>query len=134
MMTSDQWTAAQTRLRKLGVRDEDLDERFQRSGGAGGQNVNKVETSVTLTHRPIGVSVRCDEERSQWQNRLRARTRLAERLENLAREKIARDRHERERIKRQKRGLSKGAKARRRANKLHRSNVKGHRRGVSGDE
>jgi hypothetical protein len=58
------------RLAKIGVRPGDLTETFTRSGGAGGQNVNKVATAVLLVHRPSGVSVRCTQERSQGQNRL----------------------------------------------------------------
>ena len=87
------WNEVEARLAKLGVRPGDLLETFTRSGGAGGQNVNKVETAVQLVHRLSGVSVRCCDERSQGQNRLIARARLADRLEGLVRERAARVRH-----------------------------------------
>lgn len=122
------------RLARLGVRPEDLDERFTRSGGPGGQNVNKVETAVLLTHRPTGVTVRCQEARSQEQNRRLARLRLAEKLEGLAREREARLRHERELARRQKRGRPAGLKARILEHKRHRAKVKSSRRRPGGDD
>ena len=130
----DKWAALETRLAKLGVRAGDLDEKFLRSGGSGGQNVNKVETAVMLVHRPTKVTVRCQEERSQGLNRYLARLRMAERLEALAREQTARKRHERERLKRQRRGRSKLAKVRMLQDKHHRSSIKGTRRPVRGDD
>lgn len=87
-----------------------------------------METAVTLAHRPSGIVVRCQEERSQWQNRRRARLLLAERLESLARQQAASKRHAAERLKRQKRGRSKKAKARMLADKRHRAGVKSARR------
>ena len=73
------------RMARLGVRDVDLEERFARSGGPGGQNVNKVTTAVTLRHRPSGVSVTVQDLRSQAMNRKLARERLLDAIEDRQR-------------------------------------------------
>jgi peptide chain release factor len=68
-------------MRKLGIRDVDLEESFARSSGPGGQNVNKVATAVTLRHRPSGISVTVQDSRSQAVNRKLARERLLDAIE-----------------------------------------------------
>lgn len=71
------------------INPADLDMEFSRSGGAGGQNVNKVETAVRIIHRPTGLAVRCTSQRSQIKNREKAMSMLLAKLEDLDREKKA---------------------------------------------
>ena len=73
--------ALQEKIKKLGLRDEDFEEHFVRSGGAGGQNVNKVSSCVVMRHRPTGFEVKCQKERSQSLNRFLAKRMLVEKIE-----------------------------------------------------
>src|SRR4051812_10364707 len=69
------------RMAALGVREADLEETFVRSGGHGGQNVNKTSTCVMLLHRPTGVQVKCQTTRQQGLNRFLARHLLLDKIE-----------------------------------------------------
>lgn len=94
------------RMEQLGIREEDLIEKFIRSSGPGGQNVNKVSTGVYLKHIPSGIEVKVTQERSQALNRFLARRLLAEKVEaRILKIKTEKER-EIARIRRQKRKRS----------------------------
>jgi len=132
-LSPEKQEALAQRLRAMGVLESDLDESFIRSGGHGGQNVNKVATCVLLIHRPSGTQVKCQTTRHQGVNRFLARHRL---LDKIAAERKARadaQRAAREKVRRQKRKRSKAARERMLADKAHRSARKSQRRWVDRD-
>ena len=133
-VSSDKANALRQRLAALRIQEEDLDESFVRSGGKGGQNVNKVATCVVLVHRPTGTSVKCQQERSQGLNRYLARKLLADRSEAARLGRQSQEQQESERIRRQKRRRSRRAKNRMLADKRAQGAKKALRGGVGRDE
>ena len=120
-------------MASLGLNESDFHESFTRSQGAGGQNVNKVSSCVVLTHRPTGLSVKCQEERSQALNRFIAKRRLVELIAEKIHGEISRAIQEQEKIRRQKRRRSRRAKASLKIEKQKRSEKKERRRPVNGE-
>jgi len=116
-LSGDKARALAERLAALGVREEDLDESFVASGGKGGQNVNKVATCVLLVHRPSGLFVKCQRERTQGANRLIARALLADKIEEQRMGRASARQQEAERVRRQKRRRSRRSRQRMLADK-----------------
>ena len=115
----------------LGVRESDIEESFVKSGGHGGQNVNKLATCVMLVHRPTGLQVKCQDTRQQGLNRLIARRLLLDKIEKQRTGRIAAEAARIEKIRRQNRKRSRGAKERILAGKSRQSEKKAARRAAS---
>src|SRR4030067_537614 len=121
--------ALQEMMARLGVREEDIEEKFIRSQGPGGQNVNKVSTCVYLRHLPTGIEVKCQKERSQSLNRYHARVLLVKKIDQMIRGKESEEREKIEKIRRQKRKRSQRAKEKMLAEKKVQSKKKKLRSG-----
>jgi protein subunit release factor B len=115
------------RLATLGVRPADVDERFVRGTGPGGQKINKTSSTVLLRHLPTGTEVRCQAGRSQTANRAAAWLLLCDKLETAcAAERMARE-QAREVERRRTRQKSRGQKVRMIEAKKHRAKIKAKR-------
>ena len=115
------------RLARLHVNLLDMEERFVRGSGPGGQKINKTSSTVWLRHRPTGVEVRCQAERSQAANREMAWAELCAKLEARARAAASEIQQTREAERRRKRQKSRGQKVRMIESKKHRAKSKAGR-------
>ncbi len=116
------------RMARVELREEDLEESFTRSGGPGGQNVNKVSTCVVLVHKPTGLVVRYQVTRSQGFNRFMARRILVEKLEGIKLGAASEAQQRTWKIRKQKARRSRRAKEKILRDKHHQSDKKEHRR------
>ena len=98
------------RMARLGIKEGDLEERFIRSGGCGGQKLNKTSSCVYIKHVPTGIEVKCQKERSQSLNRFFARRILVDKIESAILGRESKEQKRIAKIKRQKRKRSKKAK------------------------
>ncbi|MEQ1750046.1 MAG: peptide chain release factor-like protein [Prosthecobacter sp.] len=121
------------RMKKLRLREEDLQEDFIRGSGPGGQKVNKTSSTVVLRHIPTGVEIRCQRERSQVMNRHWARVELCDRLETILNEAKLAVQNEREKVRRQNRPRPRGLKQRILKEKKSRGQVKKNRGRIKED-
>jgi len=115
------------KMHELGVCEKDIIEKFIRPQGKGGQKVNKTSSCVYLKHRPSGIEVKCQRERSQALNRFLARRILTNKIETLLKGKASTEQKRIEKIKRQKRKRSKRAKEKVLKDKAKRSQKKAER-------
>jgi len=102
--------ALRAKMCSLGIRGADVEEKFIRSSKKGGQKVNKTSTCVYLKHKPTGIEVKCQKERSQVLNRFLARRILVNKIESLVLGRESEERKRIEKIRRQKRKRSRRAK------------------------
>ncbi len=116
-----------------GLRDRDITEKFVRSGGKGGQHVNKTATCVQLTHVPTGISVKVQSERSQLRNREEAYRLLAQKVADAARAARQRKVQEREKERRRERPRPARLKERILESKKRTAEKKRHRAKASPD-
>ncbi len=113
-----------TRMARLGIREDDLEELFIRGAGAGGQKINKTSSTVVLRHKPSGIEIRCQRERSQAANREIARVELCDRLEALRAQAKLERQNVAEKKRRQGRRRPRGLKERILQHKHRRSETK----------
>jgi protein subunit release factor B len=97
-------------FKRCSIKEFDIEEKFVRSSGKGGQNVNRVSTAVYLKHLPTGIEVKCSRERTQGLNRFLARRLLAQKIEEEIFGEMSKKRQIIEGIRKQKRKRSKKAK------------------------
>ncbi|PIR24953.1 MAG: peptide chain release factor-like protein [Deltaproteobacteria bacterium CG11_big_fil_rev_8_21_14_0_20_42_23] len=117
-------------MEELGIKEAELEEKFIRSQGKGGQNVNKLSTCVFLHHLPSGIQVKYQKTRSQADNRFFARRLLCEKLDTQLKGEASKEQQKIEKLRRQKRKRSKRAKEKMLENKRKTSEKKETRKKV----
>jgi protein subunit release factor B len=124
MTNKDKWDALYLRMEKIGMKEDDIVEKFILGSGRGGQNLQKTSSCVYLKHLPSGLEVKCQQTRSRDQNRFFARRELFEKLEQEILGEKSKKQQEMEKIRRQKQRKTRKQKAKMVEDKKQRSSVK----------
>jgi protein subunit release factor B len=132
MITQEKWEKLYARMAALEIREEDLEEKFIRGSGSGGQKINKTSSCVQLRHGPSGIEMKCQSSRLQGSNRFFARRDLCDKVEEQRLGLQSKKKQEQEKIRRQKRRRSRRAKNRMLEDKHKHSEKKVLRRPVEG--
>jgi len=124
MIRPEKWDLLRKKMEELGIREDDLIEKFILGSGRGGQNLQKTSSCVYLKHIPTGIEIKCQRDRSREMNRYYARRELCEKIETqilkIKTEKVQLI----EKKRRQKRKRSKRAQQKVLENKKHRGEIK----------
>lgn len=110
MITKEKLLDLEKRMEDLGIREDDLVEKFILGSGPGGQKINKTSSCVYLKHIPTGIEIKCQKERSRELNRYRARKDLCIRIEEIYHKEKSEKIQQIEKIRRQKKRRSRRSK------------------------
>ena len=132
-VTPEKIAALEQSMASLGIREEDLLEKFVRGSGSGGQKINKTSNCVFLKHLPTGVCIKCQIDRSREMNRFLARRELCDQLNAIRQGKAVAKTQAIEKLRRQKRPRSQRSKQRSVADKRALSQKKSLRRSPGND-
>ncbi|HEX4839175.1 MAG TPA: peptide chain release factor-like protein [Rhabdochlamydiaceae bacterium] len=119
MISKEKLEELYRRMERLGIREEDVVEKFILGSGRGGQKVNKTSSCVYLKHLPTGIEVKCQQDRSRELNRYIARRELCDRFESQVSKVKSQKQQQMEKIRRQKRRRSRRSKEKMLSNKKH---------------
>ena len=133
MIGKEKLDELQERMDRLGIKPDDLIEKFILGSGKGGQKINKTSSCVYLKHIPTSFEIKCQRDRSREMNRYYARKELCEWLEETIENKKSERQQEMEKIRRQKRRRSRKSKEKMLANKKQQSEKKSLRKSPTMD-
>lgn len=134
MITKEKSEELQEWMRRLGIEENDIIEKFILGSGRGGQKINKTSSCVYLKHLPSGIEIKCQQERSRELNRYYARKELCQRLQEKEQHTKSQRQQLREKIRRQKRRRSRRSKEKMLADKKQHAQKKRLRQEFSQDQ
>jgi len=133
MASKEKHDQLRAKMEKLGIRDEDLVEKFILGSGSGGQKINKTHSCVYLKHTPSNIEIKCQQYRSQEMNRFTARRELCEKIEEILFKEKSEKQQSFEKIRRQKKRRTRRSKEKMLEEKSQHAEKKSFRRPPSID-